>query len=96
MKFATVRTLKNQTSAMLREAAKGRDVLITSHGKPVALLHGLSEDDLLDLTFSQNAELRKSIESAWQHYLKSGGIPAQEMLKRIKGRKGKRGGRLQA
>jgi prevent-host-death family protein len=96
MKFATVRTLKNQTSEMLREAAKGKDVLITSHGKPVALLHGLSESDLEDLSFSQNPGLRKSIESAWRHYRKDGGISARELLKRLKERKGKRGGRLHA
>ena len=48
MKFATVRNLKNQTSEMLRLAAKGTDVLITSHGKPVAMLHGLGEEDVED------------------------------------------------
>lgn len=96
MKFASVRTLKNQTSEMLREAAKGKDVLITSHGKPVALLHGLSESDLEDLSFSQDPGLRKSIESAWRHFLKGGGISAPEMLKRIKERKGKHGGRAHA
>ena len=64
MTFATVRMLKNQTSEMLRQAAKGKDVLITSHGKPVALLHGLSESDLEDLAFSQDTGLRASIEAA--------------------------------
>jgi prevent-host-death family protein len=96
MKFATVRTLKNQTSEMLREAAKGKDVLITLHGKPVALLHGLSESDLEDLSFSQDPGLRESIEAAWRHYQKRGGISAREMLKRIRKKRGKRRGRLHA
>ena len=95
MRFATVRTLKNQTSEMLREAAKGKDVLITSHGKPVALLHGLSESELEDLSFSQDAALRQSIESAWRHVMKHGGISSEEMLKKIQGGKGKRRGRVQ-
>jgi prevent-host-death family protein len=96
MKFATVRALKNQTSAMLREAAKGRDVLITSHGKPIALLHGLTESDLEDFVLAHHPGLRKSIEDAWKHYLKHGGIPLREMMKRIRERKGKRRGKLRA
>lgn len=95
MKFATVRALKNQTSEMIREAARGKDVLITSHGKPVALLHGLSGSELEDLSFSKDAALRRSIESAWRHVMKHGGISSEEMLKRIRERKGKRRGRVQ-
>ena len=43
MTFATVRDLKNRTSEMLRKAGRGKDVLITNHGRPVAVLHGLGE-----------------------------------------------------
>ena len=45
METATVRDLKNKTSAILRRAA-GRDVLITSRSKPVACLTAVSIDDL--------------------------------------------------
>ena len=46
MKFASVRELKNQTSALLRRAAT-EDVLITSRGRPVARLVGLRDGDLM-------------------------------------------------
>jgi len=46
MKTASVRELKNQTSALLRQAAT-EDVVITSRGRPVARLVGMSDNDLI-------------------------------------------------
>ena len=93
MKFATVRNLKNQTSEMLRLAAKGTDVLITSHGKPVAVLYGLVEEDLEDYVLSRHEGLRQSIEDADRDYQKRGGVPLAKALKQLKkegkGRRGK-------
>ena len=93
MKFATVRNLKNQTSEMLRLAAKGTDVLITSHGKPVAVLHGLAEGDLEDYVLSRHEELRESIEDADREYQKKGGMPLAEILKQLKKERKERRGR---
>jgi prevent-host-death family protein len=89
MKFATVRVLKNQTSEMLRTAAGGTDVLITSHGKPVAVLHGIDESAIEDFIFSRHHGLRKSIEDADREHKKKGGVSLAEMAKRLKVQKGK-------
>jgi len=89
MKFATVRTLKNQTSEVLRTAAKGKDVIITSHGRPIALLRGFSEDEIEDYVLSHHPGLRKSIEDAWRHYQKHGGFSADEVLQELRKRRGK-------
>lgn len=96
MKFATVRVLKNQTSEMLRTAAKGKDVVITSHGRPIAVLRGLSEDELEDYILSHHPALRRSIEDAWRHYQKHGGFSADELLKDLQRKRGKRRGALRA
>lgn len=45
MKSASVRDLKNRTSEILRRAAR-EEVLITSRGRPVACLVGITEEDL--------------------------------------------------
>ena len=45
-KFATVRELKNQTTALLREAEKGKAVVVTRRGKPVATLKPFEQKDL--------------------------------------------------
>jgi antitoxin (DNA-binding transcriptional repressor) of toxin-antitoxin stability system len=81
---------------MLRTAAKGTDVLITSHGRPVAVLHGLSEDDLEDYVLSHHPKLRQSIEGAWRHYRKHGGLSVEEVMKELRRKRGKRSGKLRA
>ncbi len=96
MKFATVRALKNRTSEMLRLAAGGTAVLITSHGRPVAVLRGLAEEDLEDYVLRHHPALRKSIEDAWRHYRKHGGFSVDQMIKRLARKKGKRRGRPRA
>ena len=45
-KFATVRDLKNQTTSLIREAEKGRAVVVTRRGKPVATLKPFEQQDL--------------------------------------------------
>lgn len=87
MKFATVRNLKNQTSEMLRLAAEGTDVLITSHGKPVAVLHGLVQEELEDYVLERHQGLRQSIEDADLEYRKKGGVPLATIIKRLKKKK---------
>jgi prevent-host-death family protein len=38
MKFARVRELKSKTSAMLKTVEHGNTVLVTTHGRPTAML----------------------------------------------------------
>ena len=45
-KFATVRDLKNQTTALIREAETGKAVVVTRRGKPVATLKAFEQKDL--------------------------------------------------
>jgi prevent-host-death family protein len=45
-RFATVRDLKNQTTALIREAEKGKAVVVTRRGKPVATLKPFERKDL--------------------------------------------------
>ena len=63
MKFATVRELKAQTSAMLRRVKKGTPVLVTSHGRPTALLVPVNEEDFEDVLLAYHPALRKKIEA---------------------------------
>src|SRR5688572_5950587 len=45
-KFASVRELKNQTTALIREAENGKAVVVTRRGKPVATLKAFEQRDL--------------------------------------------------
>jgi prevent-host-death family protein len=62
MKVASVRELKNQMSKFLKQAQK-EDVIVTSRGKPIALISGLGSDDLEDYALVSDEELKSRLES---------------------------------
>ena len=62
MKFTNVRELKAKTSEMLRTVAQGNTVLVTTHGRPTAMLVPMTEDDIEDALLAYSPILRKKIE----------------------------------
>jgi antitoxin (DNA-binding transcriptional repressor) of toxin-antitoxin stability system len=47
MRFAGIKELKHNTMDILKESQK-EDVIITAYGKPTAILHHITEEDLAD------------------------------------------------
>ena len=47
-RFATVRDLKTQTASLMREVEKGKAVIVTRRGKPVATLKPFEQRDVDD------------------------------------------------
>lgn len=80
MKFANVRELKNRTSELLRYARQEGEVLITSRGKPVAMLCGFSEEDLEDYVIAHHPELKAKVAEAYQDYLAHGGVDLDDLI----------------
>ena len=62
MKFTNVRKLKSKTSEMLRTVERGNTVLVTTHGRPTAMLVPVTEDDIEDALLAYSPRLRKKIE----------------------------------
>ena len=62
MKFTNVRELKSKTSEMLRTVERGNTVLVTTHGRPTAMLVPVTEDDIEDALLAYSPRLRKKIE----------------------------------
>jgi prevent-host-death family protein len=87
MKFANVRELKNKTSEILRKAEK-EDVVITSQGKPRAIITAVTEEDFEDYLLEHSPLFQKALEEARAEYLKKGGMEVEEYLKTRKGRRG--------
>lgn len=46
MKFVSVRELRNRTSQLWRDLERERDLIVTIHGKPVAILSATDERSL--------------------------------------------------
>jgi prevent-host-death family protein len=87
MRFANVRELKNKTSEILR-AAEEEEIVVTSKGKPKAIIKGISEEDFEDYLLENNPKLLSALEEAREEYLKLGGISIDKYLEKRKSKHG--------
>ncbi|WAC07364.1 MAG: type II toxin-antitoxin system prevent-host-death family antitoxin [Thermodesulfobacteriota bacterium] len=87
MRFAGIKELKQETMDLIKES-KQNDIFITSYGKPVAVLHHITEDDLADYLIENDPEFKSRIEEAFADYTAKGGITAETMIKKLKKRSG--------
>ena len=46
MQFVSVRDLRSKSSEIWKKIRKERDLVVTSNGRPVAILSGVSQDNL--------------------------------------------------
>ncbi|HEX8950049.1 MAG TPA: type II toxin-antitoxin system Phd/YefM family antitoxin, partial [Dissulfurispiraceae bacterium] len=87
MKFANVRELKNKTSEILRNAEK-EAVIITSKGKPRAIVTALSEEDFEDYLLEKSIGLQDMLAEAMAEYKSKGGVLLEDYLSKRKKRRG--------
>lgn len=87
MKFANVRELKNKTSEILRKAEK-EDVVITSQGRPRAIISAVTEEDFEDYLLEHSPAFLKALEQAREEYRHAGGTRLEDYLKTRKIRRG--------
>lgn len=89
MRFAGVKELKQKTMDLLKETRK-RDIIITAYGKPTAILHHITEDDLADYLIENDPTFKSRVEDAYAEYFAHGGISSEAMIKKLKKRRGKK------
>lgn len=87
MRFANVRELKNKTSEILRIAER-EEIVVTSKGKPRAIIKGISEEDFEDYLLENNPKFLVALEKARKEYMELGGIGIEEYLKKRKSKHG--------
>jgi len=85
MRFAGVKELKQKTMDLLKESEKG-DIVITAYGKPAAVLHYVTQEDVEDYLIENDPGFRLKIEEAYAEYLKLGGLAADDLLKKLEKR----------
>ena len=83
MRFANVRELKNKTSEILKLAEK-EEIVVTSRGKPKAIIKGVSEEEFEDYLPENNPKFLDTLEKAREEYLRLGGMGVDEYLKKRK------------
>ena len=65
MRFVNVRELKSKTSEILRAAA-GEDIIVTNHGKPVAVVAGIDGRDFEKIGFRSGASRVRETHAPYQ------------------------------
>jgi hypothetical protein len=88
MRFAGIKELKHKTMDILKQSEK-EDIVVTAYGKPRAVLHHLTEDDLADYLIENDPAFKNRVEEAFAEYSAQGGISVDKMIARLE----KRGGR---
>ncbi|MDQ1273668.1 MAG: hypothetical protein QG591_2298 [Planctomycetota bacterium] len=87
MCFAGIKELKHSTMDILKES-ENEDIIITAYGKPVAILHHITEEDLTDYLIENDPVFKTRIEEAYTEYLVNGGVPADAIMKKLEKRRG--------
>jgi hypothetical protein len=87
MRFAGIKELKHRTMDILEES-KETDVIITAYGKPTAIPHHFTEDELADYLIENDPASKSRIEEAYTEYSASSGITAAALVKRLGKRRG--------
>ncbi len=82
VQFINVRQLKDHLSEIILMARKG-DVVVTSRGKPQAVLHTVGEEDLEDYLLSHSPRFLKSLASSYQGYRNKGGVRLEKLLAQL-------------
>jgi prevent-host-death family protein len=78
MKIAPVAELKAQLSAYLKSSAEG-PIVVTRHGKPVAVLLSIEDEDELErLVLAYTPKFRAILEAAREQIRETGGIEHEE------------------
>ena len=85
MRFAGVKELKQKTMDLLKESEKG-DIIITAYGKPAAVLHYVTQEDVEDYLIENDPGFRSRIEEAYAEYLSLGGLGADDLRKKLEKR----------
>jgi hypothetical protein len=87
MRFTGIKELKQKTMGVI-EACKIEDIIITAYGKPAAILHHITEEDLADYLVENDPLFRSRIEEAFTEYTLAGGLTADAVIAKLESRRG--------
>jgi len=89
MRYAGVKELKHRTMDLIKESAEN-DIIITAYGKPAAVLHHITEEDLADYLIENDPKFRSRVESAYAEYLKVVAVAAGDLLDKLERRRARK------
>jgi hypothetical protein len=87
MRFTGIKELKKKTMSVI-EACKMEDIIITAYGKPTAILHHITEEDLSDYLVENDPLFRSRIKDAYAEYTLAGGLTADALIAKLESHRG--------
>ena len=87
MRFAGIKELKHSTMEILKKSEK-EDIVVTAYGKPMAILHHITEDDLADYLLENDPAFKVRIEESYTEYVAQGGVTIDTLIKSLEKRRG--------
>ena len=82
MRVVPLNEVKNRLSAYL-EMSKSEDIVVTKNGRPAAVLHGITNEDLEDFLFESDPRFIDRIESLRREYERKGGTPLADVRREL-------------
>lgn len=82
MKFANIRELQKDASAIINLAEKGEDVIITKRGKPAAVIYPLNEELIEDYLIQHSPAIRRKLAEGLKDAKAGRTIPIGDLLKK--------------
>jgi len=83
MKIVPLNEVKNRLSTYL-ELSKHEDIVVTRNGRPVAILHAVSDEDLEDYLFESDPRFIARIEALRREFRRGGGTPLAEVRRELR------------
>ena len=68
MVMVSIKEPHDETSEVIRRIQKQGPVIVTRHGKPVAVIQPLTEEELEDFLLLHHPKFRKGLEEALEDY----------------------------
>ena len=68
MVTVSIKELHDETSAVIRRTQKQGPIIVTRHGKPVAIIQPLTEEDLEDFVIVHHPKFRAGLQEALEDY----------------------------
>ena len=83
MKIVPLNEVRNRFSTYL-ELSKREDIVVTKNGRPAAILHAVTDEDVEDYLFESDPRFIARIEALRRQFQRQGGTPLATVRKQLR------------
>lgn len=83
MKIAPLKEVKNRFSTYL-ELCKREDIVVTKNGRPAAILHAVTDEDIEDYLFESGPRFIARIEALRREFQRGEGTPLADVRRELR------------